>query len=458
MKLAFKFFAIAYSIVLLATGCGGMVLIDHITDTQWDTRVQTVQRAAVYAVDSFVSYADMMPAELTAAQCTQIERQIAVTLDQAVGEIVITPCAQHTTLYTAYRDNEGYTVFSQDGETLTMEAACRVKAGASAYAVTVLSDFTALRDEHQALWRRYGAAVLLLSVIGGAVIWLLARTVTRPLRALADSAERIAAGEYGKTVDSRSKDREIVQLSDSFNEMSRTVAEKIAAITEESARRERFVADFAHEMKTPMTAIIGYAELLHRYELNEEERREAAGAIYKEGKRLEKLSLAMLDLSVYRRGHAAREAVALERLEETLRSTLTMLSQKYGLPFTVQFHEGTVYVDEVLILSLLYNLADNAFKAPQTTAVTVYSEPTANGVRLCVKDNGSGISPANLARLTEPFFREDTSRSRAQGGAGLGLSIAAEIAALHDTTLSFDSVQGVGTTVSFELRKDGEAQ
>lgn len=457
MRVSFKFFALAYAVVLLSTGLGGIVLIRTITSEQWNTRVQTVESASVYAVDSFLAYTDVLPQVLTDQQLNQIADQIENTLDSAVREVEILPQRRFALAEETLSTNEGVYSFREDEGRLLMEAKCRVKTEAGVYLVCLDSDFTQARHECRALWQGYSVVVLCLSVVSGLLIYCLTKTVTRPLDRLAASAQRIAAGEYGKTVEVRSRDREIVELAESFNGMSQTVAQTIEQITEEVDKRERFVADFAHEMKTPMTAIIGYAQLLHRYELTEEERREAAGAIYNEGKRLEKLSLQMLDWSVYRRGDAQLVPLRLSVLAESLAATLRVLSEKYALPYTLELHEETVIADEVLLLSLLYNLADNAFKASTTSGIAIYSALHADGVEIGVKDNGRGIAPENIKRLTEPFFREDKSRSRAQGGAGLGLSICQQIAAIHGATLRFDSVQGAGTVVSFVLKKGGEA-
>ena len=119
--------------------------------------------------------------------------------------------------------------------------------------------------------------------------------------------------------------------------------------------------------------------------------------------------------------------------------------------------QEVVYANSVLLLSLLYNLADNAFKASEAqTTINIYSKSSNDIVRIFVEDKGRGIAKENIKLLTEPFYREDKSRSRKFGGAGLGLSLCKEIASLHNTDLCFESEKGIGTTVSFELRKGGE--
>lgn len=239
--------------------------------------------------------------------------------------------------------------------------------------------------------------------------------------------------------------------------MSLAIEQKIKEIREESEKRNIFVADFTHEMKTPMTAIIGYAQMLRSYDLNTTEKDQAAEAIYNEAKRLEKLSLQLLDLYVFQNEQIEMEKLNLLTIGEQLKATLKHLSEKYDVLFSIDFDDETICANGVLLLSLLYNLVDNAFKAsePQTT-VKIYSKSSNDIVRVFVEDKGRGIAKENIKLLTEPFYREDKSRSRKFGGAGLGLSLCKEIATLHGTELSFESEKGKGTTVSFNLKKGGE--
>ena len=242
--------------------------------------------------------------------------------------------------------------------------------------------------------------------------------------------------------------------------MSAAVERKISEITEEAEKRDIFVADFTHELKTPMTAIMGYAQMLDVYELTDSERGEAARAIYGEARRLENLSLRLLELYVYRNEKAADiRKTELYGVGRQLESSLGNLSVKYAAPLRVSLPDTAVMADKTLLLSLLYNLADNAFKASENGGeVSIYGAEEGETVRITVKDSGKGIAKENLKMLTQPFFREDKSRSRKLGGAGLGLSICEAIAKLHGTALDFKSEPGKGTEVSFILKKAVETK
>ena len=182
----------------------------------------------------------------------------------------------------------------------------------------------------------------------------------------------------------------------------------------------------------------------------------AAEAINHEAKRLEKLSLQLLDLYVFQNESVELELLNLFAIGEQTKATLKHLSEKYNVLFTVNFQNEWVYANSVLLLSLLYNLADNAFKAsnPQT-CVEIYSQTENDTIKISVEDKGSGISKENIKYITEPFFRADKSRSRKYGGAGLGLSLCKEIASLHGSELHFESETDKGTLVWFTLKKEG---
>lgn len=457
MKLSYKFFCIAYIIVLLATGVGGILIINNVNNTLWNTQVERVKTTVNYAADSFLAFADVSYSEITGTHKNNIVRQIKDSLDNSVVEIEIHTSKNTTSEYTEIDDNKCVSQFIKKDDLILMESVCKIGTEADVYYLVVYSDFTEIQKQCGLFWNSYGIVVFIISVISGLLIFASAKKITKPLSLLTKVSDEVALGNYGKKVDVKSSDYEITTLSESFNSMSLAIEQKIKEISDESEKRNVFVADFTHEMKTPMTAIIGYAQMLRSYDLNTTEKDQAAEAIYNEAKRLEKLSLQLLDLYVFQNEQIEMEKLNLLTIGEQLKATLKHLSEKYDVLFSIDFDDETICANDVLLLSLLYNLVDNAFKAsePQTT-VKIYSKSSNDIVRVFVEDKGRGIAKENIKLLTEPFYREDKSRSRKFGGAGLGLSLCKEIATLHGTELSFESEKGKGTTVSFNLKKGGE--
>ena len=223
-------------------------------------------------------------------------------------------------------------------------------------------------------------------------------------------------------------------------------------------RQEDFTGSFVHELKTPLTSIIGYADMLRSRSLDEDRRFKAASYIFSEGKRLENLSLALMSLLLV--GHSAADArpVNMRRLCQEAGRICQPAMHAKGLTLSVRAEEGLLRGDAALLQTLLQNLLDNARKAADSGQVVLSGKSTEGGYRVTVADQGRGIPEGELNKITEPFYMVDKSRSRAEGGAGLGLALCKKIAALHGGELRFESREGRGTTVTVELGGVADAQ
>ena len=216
-------------------------------------------------------------------------------------------------------------------------------------------------------------------------------------------------------------------------------------------RQARFVGSYAHEIRTALTTIIGYADLLRLQKLDEGERAEAAEFILAEGQRLERLSQLILDLVVLEgrplRLHSASPGTLVRGLVERL----APLYAADGVDLSCACEGGACLMEPDLVASLVENLCENARKAlggPGEVRVTC--QALADGCRISVSDTGPGIPPEALDRLAEPFYRVEGARP-SEGGAGLGLTLCHGIATAHKGSLSFASEPGEGTTVIAEL-------
>lgn len=227
-------------------------------------------------------------------------------------------------------------------------------------------------------------------------------------------------------------------------------------LTEAAERREEFIASFAHELKTPLTAIIGYADMLRSKELSPKNRFTAAGYIFSEGKRLEALSLKLMEIIV-----AGKHSFTKKRfdagyfLREVAAVTLPSLAND-GMTLSVHCERGEIEVEPDLFKTLLINLVDNARKASSKgDSVSLIGKNEEGGFALYVVDNGRGISADELSKITEAFYMIDKSRARDQNGAGLGLALCRRIAELHGTELQFKSEPGRGTSVRLLMKEGG---
>lgn len=220
-----------------------------------------------------------------------------------------------------------------------------------------------------------------------------------------------------------------------------------------AGRREEFIASFAHELKTPLTAIIGYADMLRSKDMAPKARFTAAGYIFSEGKRLEALSLKLMDIIVAGKQGFDRKRFEVGYFIRSIAAVTVPSLSNNGMTLEMRWEPGQIDIEPDLFKTLMINLVDNARKASRKgDSVELFGKAEDGGYALYVRDHGSGMKKEELSKITEPFYMIDKSRSRAQNGAGLGLALCQRIAELHGTKLEYDSELGKGTTVRILLK------
>lgn len=272
--------------------------------------------------------------------------------------------------------------------------------------------------------------------------------ILRPFYRMKETANIIASGDYSRRLPIGAGD-EIAEVSESFNRMAQRVEEHISELTELNERQTQMIGNMAHELKTPMTAISGYSETLLRVKLSPERQEQALEYIRSECRRLSRLSAKLLELTgLYHEEETFRkERFPAQKLKETLELMMQerLKQKRLHLQITVEPENLSVEGDWDLLVSMLTNLLDNSCKAStEGGAICLTMDPDG----FCVSDKGVGIAAGDLARVTEAFYMADKSRSRRQGGAGLGLALCSEIAKLHGAKLEIASEPGRGTVVS----------
>ena len=297
-------------------------------------------------------------------------------------------------------------------------------------------------------------AVIYIAVVGVGILFsaVLSYILTRRLHRLAATARKISEGDLSRRSRIRSGD-EIGQLSRDFDAMTEKLQGNIQALEVQMERQERFMGAFAHELKTPMTSIIGFSDLLRQGDLDESTRMMAAQYIYSEGRRLERLSFKLLELLLLKKDTVSMHSVSLVALVEEIQRSLTPGLRGKGIRLICKADPGRVLLEPDLVKSLLYNLIDNASKAlEQEGIIALRAFPIPGGCQFQVADNGRGMAAEELEKITEAFYRVDKARSRSQGGAGLGLALCKQIVLLHNGTIHFASEPGKGTRVTVNLR------
>lgn len=271
----------------------------------------------------------------------------------------------------------------------------------------------------------------------------------RPLREISAASRVIAEGDYHTRLPVRGKD-EIALMAEHFNRMAEQVESHIKLLQETADKKQQFVDNFAHELRTPLTAIYGYAEYLQKAPATEKERFECTQFILSECGRLQNMAYQLLDLAALR--ELKTEVCSVDSLFQRVREIMQVKAEKSGIALFFSGSGEYVIGNTELLITLLSNLMDNAFKASEEgSAVRVSAERKEDKVIFEVKDQGIGMTREQIDHIKEAFYRVDKSRSRAAGGAGLGLSICDRIVELHGGSLEFTSEPGRGTVAQVIL-------
>lgn len=303
--------------------------------------------------------------------------------------------------------------------------------------------------------------VSLISVVSGLLVagllLLLTQGLLSPLHNLSTTTRLIAEGDLNRRTSVKGHD-EVSEVAKNFNIMADSIEHNVTTLESLAESRRIFIGNLAHEMKTPLTSILGFADLLRiKREVSDEERMEYASIIVSETKHLQGLSGKLMELLATQNVQLSFETIDAQDFSEKFARSLHPLHMRTQTTLIVEAEDLTFEADSELLTSLLYNLIDNAVKAsPPGNTVTLSIEYLNNDrteVCLIIADEGAGIPAEQIPLLTEPFYMLDKSRTRKHGGAGLGLALCVEIVQAHGGSLQIESELGKGTQVIVILPK-----
>lgn len=470
MKFAWKIFFVSFIMIIVSFGIGGFLLINAVFTSSLEEKTSTLNDNNSYITLSL--YATCSNADTMGYGENSFDYIINNFLQQVSGssadtEVKIGNATQLTefddiTFITAIdKDMRSHRIAQSKGRHY-FQAVSHISISNRDLYVETLTDISEIyfnRDSYCGIFR---IILLIVAMVSSLVLVLFSKFLTRPLVKLSDAAKEIAGGNFSKRVE-MSSTGEVRELSESFNTMAENIESYTDKLKKAAQDRDDFVANFTHELKTPLTSVIGYADMFRTYELDADKRRECADYIYREGKRLEKLSANLLEIIVMENSDIKCVNLNTEHLIKELRGSVAFLLKKYGLKLHVKYEKAYIFAEPSLLKTLLYNLIDNACKASQKgQGITLFGKIDGDRYRFSVADCGRGIPKAELEKIIQPFYMIDKSRSRKMGGAGLGLALCNEIARLHNSKLTIESKESVGTTVQFDvavssIEREGES-
>ena len=303
-----------------------------------------------------------------------------------------------------------------------------------------ISDLYLLRNNYQSLaFGCAGIATVLLCILA----MIFAGILTHPIRNLTHAAQALAKHTGQEIPLPVARRDEIGALAQAFSDMQEAIQTRENKLRDESNSRQALLDALAHEMRTPLTSLLGNARLLQG-ELPTEERKRIADSMAREIYRLSDMDQQLMKLTNLRHGEIEPETVSVLSILNDTAERLNQQADEITIEVTGQ--DNTLYGDHELLSLLSDNLTANAIHASEPgMKITLVAEPHG----FSVQDQGIGMTEETLQRACEPFWKADKARTRQHGGAGLGLSLCQRIAELHHGTLSFESSPGTGTKVTF---------
>ncbi|MBQ7918612.1 MAG: HAMP domain-containing histidine kinase [Lachnospiraceae bacterium] len=467
MKFSYKILLCTIIIMAAAFGFSGFYFVNFVFETSMEREVDQAMDDSSILQFAFETAALNIPSKYNVLQDAAVA-QIGAQLErggQGRERLLRFSDEEMETLFVSQGFTEDASLLESVGEEAIVYQV--IQLGSRYYVHTAMEvqvlnrvlfletmrDITEVFKERALGFDMYRKVTLLM--LGGScgVMFFLSVWLTRPIRLLTRATKKMAEGDYEYRAKKISND-ELGKLTEDFNRMAGALEENVDKLKQEIQAREEFIGAFAHELKTPLTAIIGYADLLRSRKLDEEKHFLSANYIYTEGKRLETMSFRLLDIIVTKRGSVNPQEVTAEDVFTYVQDAFAEHTQQ---KLVCEFQAGKIYGEMDLIKSVLLNLVDNACKASGDGAIIeVLGEKQPGGYLIKVRDYGVGIPKEEQQRITEAFYMVDKSRSRSRNGAGLGLALCVEILRLHGSELCIDSEPGKGTTMSFLLPEKQE--
>ncbi|MCM1252177.1 MAG: HAMP domain-containing histidine kinase [Clostridium sp.] len=467
MKFSLKILLWMVIVMALALGFSGFYFVNYVFETSLEREVGQAMDETNILGFAFETAALSVPAKYSVLPDNTVE-EIASNLErggQSDGRLLRIADEEKNVLYTSDGFEMDDALLMQTDENMKtyriIQAGDKyyVHSGTTVNALNRILYLENMKDVSEVFTERamgfslYRRVTLAMLLVGMVIMHFISSSLTRPVRLLTKATKRMAAGDYAYRAKQISQD-ELGELTQDFNSMAETLEENIEKLKVEIEAKEEFMGAFAHELKTPLTAIIGYADMLRSHKMDEEKSIMSANYIYTEGKRLEAMSLRLLDIIVAGKEEAQLQNVSADVIFDYLKD---MFGGSRDMSFTFAYEQGEMLAEVNLIKTVLVNLIDNACKASESGGrIEIGGAVVESGYRFSVKDYGIGIPEEEQRKITKAFYMVDKSRARSKNGAGLGLALCVEILKIHHSELEIESKTGEGSCFSFVLEKGGE--
>lgn len=297
----------------------------------------------------------------------------------------------------------------------------------------------------------FGLAILVAIVAS----YFLSRYMVRRIQKIRQAAHRVTEGDFEVQLDPGRQD-EIGELSADFNLMTKSLKESNDEIKRQEERRRAFMADAAHEMRTPLTTINGLLEGLEYDAIPEDSKEESIRLIQRETKRLIRLVNDNLDYERIRTNKIKLDCQMVNLKQAVLRvvEQLGKKAEKENDQLIVEMNSDVVvYADPDRLIQILFNIVQNGIQFTQNGQITVRAQNASNGTNIQISDNGIGMTEDQIKNIWERYYKADASRIQTKGESGLGMAIVHELVQIHGGEIEVSSAPGRGTTFKLHFPK-----
>jgi two-component system, OmpR family, sensor histidine kinase ArlS len=295
---------------------------------------------------------------------------------------------------------------------------------------------------------------VITGVIASMIVLLVGTAISNmiiyPIKSLNKATKQFSKGDLTSRAEVFTKD-EVGELSITFNSMADNIHEMITKLNYEKEKQKNFFDNFTHEIRTPLTTILGYTDLL--WKTNDGEVRDRSlFHIDSEGKRMLKMVESLLELSKLKKFDVElnKQDTDIKRLLEEVCDSMHYKARRYNISFRLELEPIIYSVDPDLFKQLIINVIDNSIKYSKSELIDITLSKT-DKLKLVIQDYGCGIDSKNLVNIFEPYYKVDKSRNSKIEGWGLGLSIVKEIVSKHNGDITLTSVPNKGTKIEILL-------
>ncbi|WOO36080.1 HAMP domain-containing sensor histidine kinase [Anaerocolumna sp. AGMB13020] len=384
----------------------------------------------------------------------QVYKNQDISLQMWMNESYIYPKFPKYQNKSLKNDTEGKIVIKTENSIKVIYVTAKLRGMTNPYSFMYERPLTELNEIWNSLNHIYISLSIGISALLAILLGLVLYRIMQPLKKLSMAVNEMREGNYESRVEPMGND-EISELGINFNHMAIKIQQDVRSISAEAERKQMFIDNLAHELKSPLTSIYGFAEYIQKANVSDSEREECLSFIMEESKRMMEMSYTLLDLAMYRKEQIEYGDISINTLKETVNKILESRLKDKSVTLKWDYHIEKIYGNGLLIESLLTNLISNAVSACRQKGkiIVQLKAGQARMIHFEVIDNGKGICQEDLLHIMEPFYRVDKSRSREHGETGLGLALCKKIVEAHHGDISYTSEQGKGTCVKIDLWK-----